>query len=230
VRPLNLISQKFGRLTVLSRAENSATGKTRWKCICECGNEIITSSDGLKSGKSKSCGCYRAEKLSKIAIKKNTVHGQNKVGARTGAHKSWHNMRERCNDENHVSYKYYGGRGITVCERWNKFENFFEDMGERPEGKTLDRIDSNGNYEPGNCKWSTKSEQQKNKRSYTFRVNKITSSTGFKGVSKCRQTGKYTSIINVNKKRIHLGRFSTPEEASNAYIEAEKKYFGDANK
>ncbi len=202
----------------MSRGENTPSGKTTWNCICKCGNTVNRTADSLKVEGVKSCGCFGRESLSKIALERNTVHGQNKVGAQTGAHKSWISMRERCNDKNHSSYKYYGGRGITVCERWNKFENFFEDMGERPHGMTIDRIDNDGNYEPSNCKWSTRSEQQQNKRAY--------SSTGIKGVYVCPQTKKYISNIRVNGKKVHIGRFATLEEANSAYLSAQKKYFG----
>jgi hypothetical protein len=226
MKPLNLISQKFDRLTVLSRGDNTPSGKTTWNCVCECGNKVNREADSLRKKGIKSCGCFNKQSLSKIATERNTVHGQNKVGGRTGSHKSWSSMLQRCEKENHKSYKYYGGRGIKVCDRWKKFENFFEDMGERPNGMSIDRIDSEKNYEPGNCKWSNRSEQQKNKRPNQARGNAPIGATGFRGVSKNSKNGKYISYIWVSGKSIRLGTFDTPLEAHNAYEEAKNKYFG----
>lgn len=159
---IDLAGQKFGRLTAIS--DVAAGGRVAWMCRCECGGEVVVSRNNLRSGAARSCGCLRREVQSQTATRRNLVHGHNRVGAQTRTHRSWTAMLSRCRDVNLTSYPSYGGRGIVVCERWLKYQNFLEDMGERPDGTTLDRIDNDGNYEPGNCRWATGSEQQRNKR------------------------------------------------------------------
>ncbi len=163
----DITGQKFGRLTVLSRDPVNRR-PTKWICRCECGNEKSFVSHNLIRGFSKSCGCYRAD-LNRAVMAANReaftgarlTHG--KFG--TPTHVSWNAMLQRCTNENRDNYEFYGGRGIKVCERWESFENFLADMGERPVGTTLDRYpNNNGNYEPGNCRWATVSEQMKNRR------------------------------------------------------------------
>lgn len=167
-RALELTGSKFYRLTVLSRAENRGIGrgsKARWNCLCDCGNSRTVEASNLITGHTKSCGCHKSEVNSEAATKRNTVHGHNKAGKPSPTFNSWNSMKLRCIYPNHVSYKDYGGRGITICDRWAfSFVNFLADMGERPEGMTLDRKDVDGNYDPENCKWATKKEQEANKR------------------------------------------------------------------
>lgn len=155
---VDLTGQKFNRLLVLVYAGKSANNSFQFLCRCDCGKEIVTRGCHLKNGFVKSCGCYRREASAakgRLSIK----HGQ----CFTPAYSSWSAMKFRCSNPNHRAYPQYGGRGIFVCDRWIVFENFLADMGERPMGRTLDRIDNNRGYEPGNCQWSTHKEQSRNR-------------------------------------------------------------------
>ncbi len=131
-----------------------------WLCRCECGNEKEILLISLKTGNTKSCGCSTQE----LRTKGITKHGHNQTGKRSPTYISWDNMIGRCNRPSQLRYKHYGGRGITYDVRWKSFANFLEDMGERPKGKTLDRIDVDGNYCKENCRWATNKEQNNNKQ------------------------------------------------------------------
>ncbi len=144
----DLTGQRFGRWSVIGRTDARRLRDTAWVCLCECGTERLVKSTALRSGTSKSCGCIQKASYDK----------------RTRTHRSWISMRLRCFGKNQKSYKNYGGRGITVCERWDDYLNFLSDMGERPLGTTLDRINGEGNYEPGNCRWATPRAQANNMR------------------------------------------------------------------
>lgn len=165
-KPRNdLVGNKFGKLTVIEylggfRTKNGKSTEVRWRCLCECGNESITTTGRLKSGMTKSCGCLRVQMISK--------RNREKITHRmTGSSEwiAWSNIKARCYNVNHDAYSLYGGRGIKVCKRWlSSFENFIEDMGKKPGPKySIDRINSNGDYKPSNCRWATAQEQIRNR-------------------------------------------------------------------
>lgn len=152
-----LVGQTFGLWTVVGRIKRPRFGGYYWLCRCQCGNKRGVQGSTLIAGKSKCCGCVGAESLSK----KNKTHG----GSRTPEYHAWKAMRRRCENRWCNQYINYGGRGIKVCERWRSYENFIADVGRRPGPEySLDRIDVNGHYEPGNIRWATSTVQQNNRR------------------------------------------------------------------
>jgi hypothetical protein len=150
----DLTGQRFGRLQVVGPAHVDRHGNRHWSCRCDCGTEITKVRGNLVNGWTKSCGCLQRE-----VGKNNRTHGMR----HTPEYEAWCNMRGRCFDPKNSAYKRYGGRGIMVCKRWLKFENFIADMGLRPSPKhSLDREDNDGNYTPKNCRWATKKQQNDN--------------------------------------------------------------------
>lgn len=202
----DLTGNIYGRLTVLDQCEH-IRGRVAWLCQCTCGNTKKAVGDDLQQGNTQSCGCWRDE----LRVLRKTTHGMYLCPE----HISWRSMKQRCYDKNYDSYHNYGGRGIKVCDRWfdpeNGFINFLEDMGERPDGASLDRIDNEGDYTPENCRWATGLEQVHNRRKSSKSPNK------YKGVIWIEGVGKWRVTLYYNGQTYNVGHFYDEKEAARAY-------------
>lgn len=186
----DLTGLRFGRLTVLSpAADRTRLGRPQWACLCDCGVTVSRRGDGLRSGRTISCGCGARE----LARRQMTRHGQ----ARTPEYRAWQMLRQRCLNPQAADYPDYGGRGIAVCDRWrDSFEAFFADVGPRPSvDHSLDRKDNDGPYAPGNCRWTTAAIQHRNHRrnnllTYNGRTMTVTDWAAELGVPAPTVTGR----------------------------------------
>ncbi len=186
----DITGQTFGYFVVTSKASPGKKSEPRWLCKCKCGATRVVHYSNLKSGTLFSCGCY--------AIEISTKHGHSRRNKLTGTYHTWQSMHNRCHNEKFFLYKNYGGRGISVCERWKSFENFLEDMGERPPDTSIDRFpDQDGNYEKSNCRWATRIQQARNQKN-----NRIIE---FDGEIHC--LSEWSEILGINLRTL-LGRLS----------------------
>lgn len=205
------IGDVFNRMTVVKEPFN-INGRKVVECVCACGVVKTVRVDGLQGGTTNSCGCYRLDKLRE----KTVTHG----ATNTKTYGVWEGMVQRCNNPKSEGYPNYGGRGIQICSSWLDFENFFTDMGERPEGMSLDRIDVNGNYCKENFRWADASVQGFNQRISS------NNTSGRTGVSWNKQKQGWDAYIMKDRKKINLGRYDTKEEAILAREQGEIKYYG----
>ena len=212
------VGDLYNKMEVLSLYRNKDTGKTDALCRCSCGKEKAIRATLLTAGRVYSCGCSKAEGISR----KTKKHGF----TNNNLWPVYCSMLNRCNSPLDKNFDSYGGRGIVVCTRWIEpdgqgFLNFLEDMGKRPEGMTLDRIDVNGNYEPSNCRWADRTTQ-------AFNIRKRKDNTsGYTGISLSECGEKYLDRISVNGKQINLETFLSLELAIDARRQAELKYYGE---
>lgn len=187
--------QRYGRLLAVKRVENDKHGKARWECLCDCGNTTVVAGGDFK--KTQSCGCRGLE----ILAQRNLTHGMSE----DTMYGRWCNMNTRCYNPNSPSYPRYGGRGITICDRWTHFENFYADMGEPPfEGAQIDRIDNDKGYSKDNCRWVTIKENNRN-RGNRYRIPHLgaeitlTEASEILGIS--RDTLKYAGTKETKEQR-----------------------------
>ncbi len=208
---IDLSGQKFGKLTVIVRITNVNSKQIKWLCDCDCGQTTTVQRGNLKNGHTQSCGCLRKEK----GIVNNTQHGHYKNGQQPITYSSWAKVIQRCANSNNKDYHNYGGRGITMCKRWLKFENFLEDMGEPPAGKSIDRIDNNKGYYKSNCRWATRKQQNRNKRN-----NRLIT---FNGKTQCLPAWAEETGINIRTLWSRINRGWSTEKTLTTPVRRKKK-------
>lgn len=189
---VDLTGQVFGRLTAVEPTDRRIRRQVVWRCRCECGVEVLAHSSSLVSHHIQSCGCLRRD----VSTVRMTTHGATIGKVMTHEYKVWRSLRYRCKNPESPMAPRYVGRGITVCRRWDTFANFIADMGPCPTGMTIERIDNDGHYEPGNCKWATYAEQSRN------RCN--TRNVTLNGVTMCLTDWAVKAGIPINTVRSRL--------------------------
>ena len=206
---LNMTGQRFGRLVVVGRSGRvNKQGSPYWLCRCDCGGETATQAGHLRNGHTQSCGCHRRDR----SIEANTTHG----ASHSPEYLCWSAMKARCLNSNHDDYHLYGGRGITICDAWlNDFAAFRRDMGKRPAGHTVDRIDADGNYEPSNCRWA---------RQITQVINRRRKAAAGLGVQRIERKHSPVFVARIGQR--YLGTFASPEQARAAYEAAALDTYG----
>lgn len=217
MRYKDLSGSKFNRLSVVNSSHTNELGQRVWECLCDCGNKVFVTTAKLSNSHTKSCGCLKKE-LSSKRLKTHGCKG-------TGAHNSWIAMLSRCNNPKTINYYMYGGAGVTVCDRWSfakggSFQNFLEDMGERPDGHTLNRIGGAKVYSKETCEWADAGKQ-----SFEQKLS-VDNKSGVVGVSFNKLSNKWIASINVKKRAIGLGSYSTLTEAQRAREQAELEHYG----
>jgi hypothetical protein len=208
---LDLVGERFGRLVVVAFNGIDNRRASRWLCKCDCGNTKVIGRAALKQGNTHSCGCIKEER-----------EERHKPGMwKSPEYRTWIRIKTRCENKNTPYYSNYGGRGISVCKEWSEsFEKFYADMGKRPSPQhSIERKDNNGDYEPSNCVWATRTEQQHNIR------KQQNNTSGANGVEWVERLGKYRARITVDSKEVHIGCFVNFSEAVEARKEAEKIYW-----
>ncbi len=194
---VDLSGQRFGRLVVLRFHGVSNSGKRVWECACDCGGKSLVTTGAMRSGSTSSCGCLCLE----INSKRMSTHGASK----SATYKIWSGIRARCNTPSASPWKYYGGRGIGICKRWDRFENFLSDMGVRPSKlHSIERIKNNQDYSPENCKWATILEQSNNRRDNHFLI--------FKGKRQSISQWAREIGMEVDTLKARIGKLKWPTE------------------
>lgn len=214
---IDLIRQRFGKLTVVKQVGKDKWRQALWLCKCDFGNSKIICGNNLKNSHTKSCSCLRAEITKQRSIK----HGHAQ-GGKSKTYTTWKTITQRCTNPNHKYYDNYGGRGIKICKRWKKFENFLEDMGECPPGYQIDRINNNKGYSKENCRWTTSKMNNRNRRDNHLEI--------YNGKTQCLANWAEEYKINYSTLLCRLNADWSIEKALTTPIKKRKKNDRNSNR